>query len=1172
MRRVVEKVKDIVEVCPFTHLYDFAADPALTLAGYHFTDITADLMAKWIDCVAGIKTGHGSALALAGFRGVGKSHFISVLAAIMSRPDLRSRIPDEHVASSADRLSRRHGTVAFVRRGAEASLLDEVKLSVAVLIGVDPATLSDSLYDLLLKASDHAGESPLVLLIDTALGRDTRVARDDGNMLSEIADAAKTLGIFVAVALDDDISGADGANSSIAASFSIDYLDQEHLYKIVDSHIFSKHNRMLPVLQEIYAYYREVLPGFRWSEQRFTSLYPMHPAILEIAPLIRLYIHDFALLGFAADAGVKILGRPANSLIGLDEVFDGVENKLRSVSELKEAFAAFEKLERDVISKLSVQFRHPAKLILKGLFLLSLNGQGASAAEISASMLIFGDSGSESTALNVAALLESFADAMPKSIERTERENFAAKYSFKLTAELDFDKVLADRIKVVSDDVVWDVLLNQTVEKFADLSVPAADEMQTTQCCVQWRGAIRRGEIVWDSDNLTEITAVKDRADWMILLQREEQFDVPVKTNDGFQPVFWKLAELTSDEKDMIRRHHLLQTDPEVREEFGEGLSKTAHVHSIAVEKIWQRMFLQDALLSAGGLEYKFTDEARSSHGLAQMFSVMLGPVFELQYPSHPAFLEILGIKQSSGLIANFFSGSGSNNSDTQKLAEIFAVPLGLAVKHGDVYIPTASESLAELDFVKSVFNSSGSDSGGVVPFEEISARLTAPPMGLTRETQHLILAALVAQRRYEFVTSSGNRINHRSLDLQILWDDIIGIAKPLNELFAPERLLSWAKLITGNSGIRSLDRTEERLLIIDSLSGWLAGWKENRIIDDFDALPDENLNAGIWRTAANLRKSFGAMAEIIDALVKNEVSLDQCLQSIADLFSDSETDFEKKKSDLRVLKNFTAGVKRQSEITNYLSLCEMTDDVELERSRSSLLDAIGSAKFTATVSGNDQIEAVWTNFKDIYSNFYAERHDVVMKSTGPGEKLREIIRSDQWSTFESFSAISWLDHGYFAKAKGLIREIRQLHCDSKVEEVLKSKPYCNCSFSLSESVRLVDLPNHLTMTVASGLEYFRAKLTDNMERLAASADSDAMSRSIGQILSGLGDDGAFPPLTSQEIRIIKLAADRMLDGSELHERYFPEAAEEYFERHRADMLPQQQEAGQAEAFANMDL
>jgi hypothetical protein len=62
------------------------------------------------------------------------------------------------------------------------------------------------------------------------------------------------------------------------------------------------------------------------------------------------------------------------------------------------------------------------------------------------------------------------------------------------------------------------------------------------------------------------------------------------------------------------------------------------------------------------------------------------------------------------------------------------------------------------------------------------------PPFGLAREAQHLILTALVAQRRIEFVTTKGDRINRRSLDLKIIWDDIEGVTKPSSVLYADGR------------------------------------------------------------------------------------------------------------------------------------------------------------------------------------------------------------------------------------------------------------------------------------------------------------------------------------------------------------------------------------------------
>ena len=1123
MKRVTEKVRDIVEVCPFTHLHDFAADPGLTLAGYHFTDITADLMAKWLDRVTSVKAGNGAALALAGFRGVGKSHFLSVVGAIVSRPDLRAGLTDSHVAAAAERLSRRHGPVASVRRGTGTSLMDEVERAIAELIGVNPGTLNDSLQDLLLRASKHAADMPLVILIDTALDRSSRVARDDGVLLSEMAEAAKALGIFVGVALDDDISGADGANSSIAGNFTIDYLDQEHLYKIVDTHIFAKHGKMRPLLRDIYANYREVLPGFRWSEQRFSSLYPLHPATLEIAPLIRLYIHDFALLGFASETGVRILGRPANSLIGLDEVFDSVESKLRLVPDLSDAFAAFDKVDQEVVAKTPVQFRLQAKLILKGLLMLSLDDRGSTAAEIAAAMMIYNEPESKAPPTDIAEILDSFVAALPVGIEKFESDGAEPRYCFKPDSKDEINSVLAEAAKDVSDDIVEQVLRRHTADKYSDVDTDSA----ITPCTVEWRGAVMRGEIVWKTTKALENEHQRDdRLDWMVSVES-------IGSDDSVsQSIAWHLADLTVDEKETVKRNYLLHNDGALREQFADGVATAAHVHSIAVEKIWQRIFLRDASMQIAGTIFKFAENATSAHSLSQLFSENLASIFESQFPAHPEFSRSLGAKESSNLIESFFSGFDVKNAEIQKLAVDLAFPLGLAVRNGDEFMPASSDALWELGLVKSAFGEMERNTERPIAIAEICSGLQAPPFGLTREAQHLVMAAMVAQRQFEFVTASGDRINHRSLDLQIIWDDIVGLAKPADEVYSPERLVSWAKLITGNSGVRRLERNEDRQSIINSLSEWLSEWRERRILEHFDALPDENLNAAVWRTAANLRKSFGGMAETIESLIENDVSLDQCLHSIAERFSDSEMEYEKKKGELGSLRDYIAGVSRRDEITAFLAVCEICGDTAIEDLRQNLLDFLcsGEANFV-----EDKLESQWNDFKTMFADHYRDKHDAVMKSMALGQALNAILRSDEWAAFESVSAHPWFDQGYAAMAKTLVREMRQLKCTADVKELLSAKPYCRCPFNLADFDRLIDLPNQLQATISQGVESFRLRLLDNGETLVEiidgiSASDKAGGAAIIRSLAEFTSNGTLPRFTSHEIQILCKAAEQAGD------------------------------------------
>ncbi|MEJ7622944.1 MAG: hypothetical protein WKF34_03020 [Pyrinomonadaceae bacterium] len=901
MKRVSQKVKDIVEVRPFSHLSDFAADPAATLSAYHFTDITADLMAQWLDKASGMN-GAGQALALAGSRGVGKSHYLAVMASLLELPNLRSKVQESHVFASAGRLTETPPKVARVWRGSGPSLDGELKRGIAQALGVNPASLSESLPELLLDAKQRAGASPLAILIDTALGREARVTRDDGAALSELAKVARSLGIFVGLALDDDISGADGANASISASFAIDHLDEEHLYKVVDTFVFTKHSHMLPVLREIYHDYREALPGFRWSEPRFTSLYPLHPACVEIAPLIRFYIHDFALLGFAADSGIRIMGRPANSLIGLDEVYDNVEPRLRMIPALADVFNAFDRLDTEHISKSPVQLRLPAKLLLKGLFLLSLTGKGASVAELAASMMIYDGTAS----LDVAGILESLARAVPGSIEKTFQIDGAALYAFE--------------------------------------QVPRA------------------------------------------LISSADTAAINVDADD------------------------------------------------------------------------------------------------------------FLGTEQVADLTVNFFGGADVSNAETQRLAKLFALPAGLAELSADGCRPSSPEALLSLDVVQAVLAHEIADDSHSMG--EISSRLSVDPFNLSTESQHLLLTALVGQRLLDFITTQGNRITHRSLDLQIIWEDVVGVAEPLGEHYSGKRLLEWARLLTGNSDLKSLDTAAEERFVADELVGWLAGWREERALNRFNELPDESLNATIWQSAASLQKSLGAMADLVQLLANDEATLKQTLQNIGELFSDAESEFEKGSIVLRTLQAYLAEAVVRQDAVRWATLAEITEDPAVEAIRGRLIESLQSH--------SESLADVLTEFRAAYARIYITSHDEITGSQDAQARLAAIIRSAPFALLDQAGAT-----GGLGEVRKLMRELTYLRCNAPVREILTASPHCTCSFRLTDSGRLRRLPVELETAITAALEAISRgdQLIGAQSPSGAGNAKDVQSAGLGEIFAGNDDE-----------------------------------------------------------------
>ena len=429
MKRAQEKIKDLVEPQAFTEVHNYSADPARALDSYLFTDATSDLFARWLDALAGLSSNRGMARALAGFRGVGKSHMLAAFGALASLPELRRNAGDAHVATSASRLKSARYRVVRVERGTQPTLQEELSLALGGELDVWQTEPSK-----MLAFTAGMAETPLVLVIDTAFERENRVERDDGLLLSELANAARDLNVFIALALDDDIAGADGANVSLSGTFQIDYLDPEHLYRITDTHLFQKNAQSRAALREMYRTLRAAVPGFNWSEPRFAAIYPMHPLIADVASAVRLYVPTFAFLPFAAAAGAHAVNRPALSLVVLDELFDRTERALRLAPDLKEALSTYDHLARHGVSQVPVMQRLQAKLVLKGLFILSLEKRGATARELGAAMLLYDEQNPAAAIERIESVLNTFAQAAPVGTLLKDEAEGEARYRFNISS------------------------------------------------------------------------------------------------------------------------------------------------------------------------------------------------------------------------------------------------------------------------------------------------------------------------------------------------------------------------------------------------------------------------------------------------------------------------------------------------------------------------------------------------------------------------------------------------------------------------------------------------------------------------------------------------------------------------------------------------------------------
>ena len=204
----------------------------------------------------------------------------------------------------------------------------------------------------------------------------------------------------------------------------------------------------------------------------------------------------------------------------------------------------------------------------------------------------------------------------------------------------------------------------------------------------------------------------------------------------------WQLADLTAVEQDTVRRYVALQSNPELRSENKDHIASALQSHARTIERIFQRVVLEDATLTVEGFEYNFTEEARSAPTIGKVLSIMLESLYEARFPMHPYLGGTLRMSDVSALATDFFSGARVDLEQTQRLAASFCYPLGVAVKSGDAFVASSAEVLTTLPLCNLVLNAVASARDGRAKIADVLAAAANQPYGITAEGTVTVVAS----------------------------------------------------------------------------------------------------------------------------------------------------------------------------------------------------------------------------------------------------------------------------------------------------------------------------------------------------------------------------------------------------------------------------------------------
>lgn len=1135
MKLTQGKIKDYVEPQAYDEVHDFASDGARVLAAYRFTEATSDLLARWLDALADLPRGHGAAYALAGLRGVGKSHALAAFGAIADDADLRPSISDTHVATSARRLTSRRHTVVRVERGTKETLSEELAAGLTKVFGDQPQEeWAGDPAAALARATERVRGATIVLIIDTAFGRASRVSRDDGPTLGALASAARELDAFVALALDDDIEGAEGANVALSQTFRIDYLEPEHLYQVANNYVLRKTAAAREPLHEIYLSLRQTIPNFNWSEPRFSALYPVHPLVAEVAPSVRLHAHDFAFLSFASQAAQRAVSRPALSLVLLDEVFDAVEQGLRGAKDLREAFAGYDELSTKAVAQFPALQRLQVRLILKNLFVLSLDGRGAGASDLCAALLQGDEAAPQEAVARVEETLRRLVELSPPGALVRAAAGEGAPYRFQIGSEGGFEAALAEAVKIPLADphAVSQLLAALARSRFEDYPpAPSSGDDSpaheasgfSSDFSVVWRGSSRLGRLTGraagDAPAREDNSYEGNSYAWELIVLEPSAGGVGGVGADSATgeaeggvrggamdarpiTVVWQPAEMTAEEWGLLRRLHALRSAPSLAR-FGEAARVAVNTLAARAERVWARLYVDDGAFFVDGSRLQLTDEARSSATLAGLLAPTLAAPLAARYTRHPEFAAVLCEQDAARLVEEFFSGANASDAVVQSLAEQFAVPLGLATLHGSLYAHASGDEAARSPWVAAVLALVDAAGNETVPVAEARRALAGAPYGLRREAQHVVLAALVACGRVELVTASGGRISRRTLGHAVEWDEITGVSRPASVRLGADELTEWARRLTGRDELPSLADGAGRESVREALTVWLSAWRDARLLAGFDELPDSGLTTRSWNLAADVRQTYGEAADAVESGLAEGVGdapLEDTLQRVADAFGESAEEFGRASQQFEALTAYAEGVVSRETARDYLVLAEPTGVEEIESARRELLQIADDPHTLFDARSRERFDLLWRAFRERYAAYYVAAHERAVGSEGDRRALEELTGGDPWREFEVLADLPFVNPSPWHEAARLARRVAGSRCALPVAELLAEHPRCDCRFRLADAeesadaaARLVALASHGRALYRRTLAHFHGHIAHALEALAGGDGGEAV-------------------------------------------------------------------------------
>lgn len=829
-----QQIKSYVALRQFDQITRFeAVNDEQIVRAYQFTTELQSIGARLLAAAT-----TGGAWAIVGERGCGKSHLLALVRSLGNNPRLLYQIEDHDARSVFEHLAvaKLPGeglpslTIGFdTEKG--INYINIFPPNADIDVELAAAGITPQLDDLIARYIDKSDQ--FAIFID-GISPFLKQAVSGGvwvDWLAELVAETRQRRLALMVTLDQDlVEGSDFLSERLRLLFQFEHLNIDNFAILIDQKIFRKTPQQRRAIEALYQELHHRIPYFSGTQERFTQLYPVHPIVLQLSGAMRKYARSFSLFGFLTAVSARAMVRRGLNLICLDDMFESFEFDLRKSSFLTDAFRTYDHLFTKIIPGLGHPHSLYAKMLLKGLLLLSFTGRNASELELADAVMLYDDREPKTferilhnilqeLQINDAGILLENRSGL--SVYRfqlggltqslvTERPALSAQTQQDLETPISatHTQLALAAKQIADDDFRLDRMLVAAGKKhFKDW--PFAFESNgafrdRAELNIKWRGSLRKGILKFGGSMEIYANMPQDRRplceyDWQITVLRAfAPMTIPPPPDAPTTMFYWSPKELSDEERNVLKQLLVVQLEgSRLFEDANIAAEVTATLENRVTEIFAQAYLQAGQLVSVGDRTFSLR---LSGTFINTTLTKMLDEPLGHRYPRHPRFEELLDPEYVTEMTSWMFNTQVTPTPDQQTYLEQFARPLELlSSDNGGYKIDLNSASTdGPLALLQQALT------GRQTPLSKLDAYklVRCEPCGLQRPALLLILATMAANKQITLVDELGEAIhNEEGLHPDLELSDFSAIIpEPPAATANKESLLSVEQLATPGS------------------------------------------------------------------------------------------------------------------------------------------------------------------------------------------------------------------------------------------------------------------------------------------------------------------------------------------------------------------------------------